>query len=119
MKFTKVLFCVLLFVPTFSQAKIVNCYPKAEIAEDYVSGANLFEREAGKTGFKSRFDFNNLTLTDLQKQSQVTLRLVAHNVYEYRGSGFLWRYVTNDSKTIIAEATVSEVAIYSKIHFCK
>jgi len=103
-----------------ASAKQVECYPKSEIGEDNRSTEHLYKRETDRFPKNTaRIDFKNLTITDLQRNSVISMKEVGKNLYEHRSENYLCRYQTNDSKSIVIESSVANNTIYAKILFCK
>ena len=96
----------------------VVCIPRAELGET-TSGDHLYERDADlKITNLSRIDFDQLTIKSAEGRTSPIVK-VGENLYKTAGVGTPYYFITNNSRSIVTELKVEELATYVKILLCK
>jgi hypothetical protein len=111
---------IMIFAATMTQAKTIECITKVEVGENFETQAKLFARDEGDTNrLVSVFDLKNLTITNADTKAKVSVRKIAEDVYESKGSQFMWRYLVNPERTLVIETSMTRDVVYVKILKCK
>ena len=84
------------------------------------TGENLYERDADlKISNLSRIDFELLTITSAEGNLSKLIK-VADNVYKTDStSKFDYYFITNNTRSIVTEQSLSDTAAYIKVLLCK
>lgn len=120
MKAIAVVLFILAVMPGLSHARESACIARSEMGET-ATGEHLYERDADlKTTSLSRIDFDLLTVTSAEGKRSSIMK-VADNIYRSADPGgkFQYHYITNSTRSIVAELSVSETATYIKVLVCK
>jgi len=98
----------------------IACIPRSEMGET-VTGQNLYERDADlKLDNLSRIDFEALTIKSAEGKSS-SIVVVGENVYRTADpdAKYQFYFISNTTRTIVTELSVSETATYIKVLLCK